>query len=64
MPDGKVTLIKAVAKKHDCQAEIVQALAPVLDTLGAGSIVQCSCGDLFERGGDTSTGFYWTQPSS
>lgn len=63
MEKGKVRLLIAMPKAHDCQLEIVRALPPAtLDTLGPDSVVQCSCDKLFIRAGSETTGYFWAEP--
>jgi hypothetical protein len=61
MADRQVMILYAASMTHDCQKEIIQALAPVLENLGPGSLVECSCGVRFIRSGDSKTGLYWEE---
>jgi hypothetical protein len=58
LPNG-VTLLHVEAKDHNCRYEVAVALGPLVESLGTGSIVRCSCGVKFKRDGELETGYYW-----
>lgn len=53
-------IVKLVPKPHPCEAEIQTTIGDP-ETLGLGTVVECSCGQQFKLEENQREGRYWSR---